>query len=58
LPINPARSRVLVYDPVVPAHDRCNLLSVVATMVGVLEHVVVASDLSLQVNAAPADGGQ
>jgi hypothetical protein len=42
----------------VPAHDRCNLLSVVATMVGVLEHVVGASDLSLQVNAAPADGGQ
>jgi len=48
--------RLLV--PAVPAHDRCNLLSVVATTVGVLEHVVGASDLSLQVNAAPADGGQ
>jgi hypothetical protein len=41
-----------------PDHDSCNLLAVVGTMTGVLGHAGRPGDLSPQVDAAPAGGGQ
>jgi hypothetical protein len=41
-----------------PDHDSCNLLMVVGTMIGALGQVGRPSDLSPQVDSAPADGDQ
>jgi hypothetical protein len=42
----------------VPARDRCNFFTVVATMIDAPGHEDLPSDPSLQVDAARAGGGQ